>query len=480
MNHSNLKIRARDERILVIDDDPGIGECIQCMLRVAGYDSVFVTSGSEGLSRAQNEAFDLVVSDLRLPDLSGIDVIRALRETNQDTPVILMTSYSSIESAIEALRTGATDYIIKPFNNDDFLYSVERALGEQRMRKENAMLKRSLKRVYSSRRIIGESEGIRRVLDMIRRVAASDANVLIEGESGTGKELVAQAIHYASPRADGPFVPINCGAIPADLLESELFGHAKGAYTGAVAASEGLIREASGGTLFLDEISELALNLQVKLLRVLQERQVRPLGSKHTYAADVRFVAASNRDLKQAMEQGLFRADLYYRLNVITIHVPPLRERGRDVEILAQHFIEEHSRRLGKRITGMSEAMRDFLYSYHWPGNVRELENLIERSVILAEGSVLSLQDPPALIGAAKSHAPGEGCGFLDRPLPVEEYMKEVVRRYQDTHTEMELAAMLGIGRKALWVRRRRWGLFRSGDPRRERRGGTNPQRPAP
>jgi DNA-binding NtrC family response regulator len=469
MNHSNLKIRARDERILVIDDDPGVGECIQCMLRIAGYESAFATTATAGLERAQNEAFDLVVSDLRLPDVSGIEVLRALREAGQDTPVILMTSYSSIESAVEALRAGATDYIIKPFNNDDFLYSVERALDEQRMRKENAMLKRSLKRVYSSRRIIGESEGILRVLDMIRRVAASDANVLIEGESGTGKELVAQAIHYASSRAEGPFVPINCGAIPAELLESELFGHAKGAYTGAVVASEGLIREAGGGTLFLDEISELALNLQVKLLRVLQERQVRPLGSKHTYSTDARFVAASNRDLKQAMEQGLFRPDLYYRLNVITIHVPPLRERGRDVEILAQHFIEEHSRRLGKRITGMSPAMRDFLYSYHWPGNVRELENLIERSVILAEGSVLSLEDPPAKSMTA-SGPPGAS-EFLEHPLPVEEYMKEVVRRYQDSHSEMELAAMLGVGRKALWMRRRRWGLYRPGDSRREGTG---------
>jgi DNA-binding NtrC family response regulator len=400
-----------------------------------------------------------------------------LREAQQDIPVILMTSYSSIESAIKALRTGATDYIIKPFNNDDFMYSIERALHEQRMRKENAMLKRSLKRVYSSRRIIGESEGILRVVDMIRRVAASDANVLIEGESGTGKELVAQAIHYSSPRAEGPFVPINCGAIPADLLESELFGHVKGAYTGAIAASEGLIREANGGTLFLDEISELALSLQVKLLRVLQERQVRPLGSKHTHAVDVRFVAASNRDLKQAMEQGLFRADLYYRLNVITIHVPPLRKRGRDVEILAQHFIEEHSRRLGKRITGMDPAMRDFLYSYHWPGNVRELENFIERSVILTEGSVLSLQDPPTKQAAATGHGPGQSSEFLERPLPVEEYMKEVVRRYQDTHSETELASMLGVGRKALWVRRRRWGLFRNSSSRQQGGASGDPKR---
>ncbi|MFZ5555577.1 MAG: sigma-54-dependent transcriptional regulator [Pseudomonadota bacterium] len=467
MNHSNLTLQKRDERVLVIDDDAGIGECVQCMLRMVGYSSVFAGCGADGLERARSGEFDLIISDLRLPDISGIDIIRTLRESAQDTPVILMTSFSSIESAVEALRTGATDYIIKPFNNDDFLFSIERAMEELRMRKENAMLKRSLKRMFGGRKLIGESEGVRRVLDMIDRVANSDANVLITGESGTGKELVAQAIHYGSRRAEGPFVPINCGAIPHDLLESELFGHAKGAYTGAVAASEGLIREAAGGTLFLDEITEMPVNLQVKLLRVLQERQVRPLGSKQSFATDVRFLAASNRDLKSAMDEGAFRADLYYRLNVITIHVPPLRERGRDVEILAAHFIDEHARRHGKRISGMSEPMRRFVCDYHWPGNVRELENFIERSVILAEGPLLQHEEPDP----APEHAGQHGAtDLLENPLTVEDYMHEVVRRYQDRHSEMELAAMLGIGRKALWMRRRRWGLYRKGDARQEPR----------
>jgi len=468
MDANAFAIRKHDERVLVVEDDAGVGECVQCLLRTAGYSSELVSTGAEALVRARSESFELVVTDLRLPDISGLEVLQGLRELDRDRPVILMTSYSSIESAVDALRRGAVDYVIKPFSNDELLFAVERVVHECRMRRENAILKRSLKRVFSRQRIIGESEGVRRVLDLIRRVADSDASVLIEGESGTGKELVAQAIHYSSHRKEGPFVPVNCGAIPPDLLESELFGHTKGAYTGAVSASEGLIREAGGGTLFLDEISELAPNLQVKLLRVLQDRQVRPLGSGQLYSIDVRFVAASNRDLEKAMRAASFRADLYYRLNVIGIRVPPLRERGRDVEILAGHFIEQHTRRLGKRIRGMSQEMRDFLHSYHWPGNVRELENLIERSVILAEGEILTMEEPPA------RQSPGplsDSPGMTGRPLTIEEYMREVVRLHQDRHGETELAAMLGIGRKALWVRRRQWGLYRSSGTQQEAKG---------
>jgi transcriptional regulator with PAS, ATPase and Fis domain len=293
----------------------------------------------------------------------------------------------------------------------------------------------------------------------VKRVAQSDANVLIQGESGTGKELVAQAIHNGSARASGLFVPINCGAIPGELLESELFGHVKGAYTGAVSSSEGLIREANGGTLFLDEISELAPALQVKLLRVLQEKQVRPLGSKHVYHSDVRFLAATNRDLKQAMERGEFRADLFYRLNVINIHVPPLRERGADVELLAKHFIQVHSRRLGKRITGMHDDMRRFLATYRWPGNVRELENLIERAVILADDEFISCKDSVDVSPAAESSSFAEEA--LGKALSIEQYIEAFVHRHEANHSESELAAMLGIGRKALWVRRNRWGVKR-------------------
>jgi DNA-binding NtrC family response regulator len=454
----------RNERILVIEDDPGVGEAIRLLLENIGCQTELATTGDGGLTRARSGEFDLLITDLRLPDRDGLSIIRSMKESGIDLPMILMTSFSSLHTAIEALRCGALDYVIKPFSNDDFRHAVERALDERRVRRENAVLKRSLKKAFASNKIIGESAGITRVFELVGKVTGSDANVLIQGESGTGKELVAQAIHYGSPRAEGPFVPINCGAIPAELLESELFGHTKGAYTGAVAASEGLIREAQGGTLFLDEISELAPALQVKLLRVIQERQVRPLGSKHVYHTDVRFLAATNRDLKTAMEQSQFRADLFYRLNVINIHVPPLRERGEDVEILARHFIDSHSRRLGKRIAGMTDDLRKFIRDYHWPGNVRELENLIERAVILADGEVLSCQDLVDVVPAAGKIAPPAHFTeeALGQALSIEKYIEEFVRRYQHHYSESELANILGIGRKALWVRRGRWGLRRS------------------
>ena len=383
----------------------------------------------------------------------------SLRELDRELPIILMTSYSSVESAVEALRNGAVDYVIKPFNNDDFLHAVERALAERRIRRENALLKRSLRKAWADRRMIGESPGMRRVAELVRKVAPSDANVLIWGESGTGKELVARSIHRASHRADGPFVAINCGAIPAELLESELFGHAKGAFTGATHATEGLIREAHGGTLFLDEIAELPLALQVKLLRVLQDREVRPVGGKQVVHVDVRFVAATNRDLKELMEKGNFREDLFYRLNVINIHVPPLRERGADVRRLAEHFVEVYGRKLGKPMRGIGDDLAAFLASYQWPGNVRELENLIERAVILAESDTLTAKELTETRGASggRRGAPAGG----DRPLSVEAYIQEVVRRFQDRYTETELARALGIGRKALWMRRRQWGLQR-------------------
>jgi DNA-binding NtrC family response regulator len=455
---------ARNERVLVVDDDPGVGESVRLLLESIGCQVELLTRGIEGLARAQSGEFDLLITDLRLPDIDGLSIIRGVKQAGIDLPMILMTSFSSIDTAIEALRGGALDYIIKPFSNDDFRHAVERALDERRVRRENAILKRNLKKAFSSNKIIGESAGIKRVFSLIEKVAKSDANVLIQGASGTGKELVAQAIHFASPRNEGPFVPINCGAIPSELLESELFGHTRGAYTGAVAASEGLIREAHGGTLFLDEISELAPALQVKLLRVIQEKQVRPLGSKHVYNTDVRILAASNRDLKEAMGKNLFRADLFYRLNVINIVVPLLKERGDDVEILARHFVNLHSRRLGKRITGMTDELRRFLHTYHWPGNVRELENLIERAVILADGEQLSCADF-AEITPADNQATQIG-KFTDdavsQGLSIEGYIEEFVRRYQHLYSETELAAMLGIGRKALWVRRNRWGLRRA------------------
>lgn len=449
-------------QILVIDDDRGICECIEMLLERSGHASVIAHVGEDGRARLKAREFDLVITDLRLPDASGLDIVATVKALHPETQVILMTSFSSVESAIEALRRGANDYIIKPFDNDDFVFSVERALSERRTRKENAALRRNLKKVFTQQTIIGESEGVKRLLAMTQRVAATEANVLIQGESGTGKELVAQAIHFGGSRAQRPFVAVNCGAIPADLMESELFGHEKGAYTGASSASEGLIREASGGTLFLDEISEMPLAAQVKLLRVLQERQVRPLGSNQSFLTDTRFLAASNRNLRESAERGSFRADLYYRLNVIAIHVPPLRERGADIELLARHFMRQFCQKFASPVTRMHKDFVEFLHHHTWPGNVRELQNVIERAVILADSDVLTLSDleemiaTPAIDASAVTAPRGSGL-----PLSIEDYTREVITQYQDRYGEAELAGLLGIGRKALWVRRRHWDLYR-------------------
>ena len=465
MRHKGL---VNAQRLLVVDDDVGLADCIQCLLRTNGYGSEVRHQVADGLKLLREEEFDLVITDLRLPDSTGLDLIRTVKDEAIDVPVILMTSFSSMESAIQALRLGAVDYMMKPFDNEDLLHAIQRALTERQLRRENRVLKRNLKKVYGTREIVGKSPGMREVFKLIERVAVSDAQVLIQGESGTGKELVARAVHQASHRADGPFVAVNCGAIPADLMESELFGHVRGAYTGATENSEGLIREAIGGTLLFDEISEMPFNLQVKLLRVLQEREVRPVGSSRSYPVDVRFLAATNKDLQALIASGDFREDLYFRLNVITLTVPPLCARGEDIELLAERFIEHYSRAMGKQIHGISDSLRTFLTTYEWPGNVRELQNLIERAVILADGDVLDMHH----IGKVGGMAPEGGhrsrevrsyteADLLDQMLSVEEYICAFLQRHQDRYSETELAQMLGMGRKALWARRRKWGLRR-------------------
>ncbi len=448
-------------RILVIEDDQAVAESMEMVLMSKDYAVTVVHTARAGIQRAVSAEFDLIVTDLRLQDGSGLDVITAVKEAHDNTPVIVMTGYSSVQSAVQALRHGAVDYIIKPYNNEEFLYAVGRALNERQMRRENAVLKRNLQEVYAVNRIIGESPGIQRVLDLIRRVAPTDATVFIQGESGTGKELVAQAVHRESRRANAAFVPVNCAAIPTELVESELFGHVRGAFTGATVGSEGLIMEAHGGTLFLDEIGELQPSVQVKLLRALQEKEVRPVGGKDMRRADVRFVAASNKDLKQAIARGEFREDLFYRLNVIKIQVPPLRERAGDVDLLVKHFIDYYGKKIGKRIRNLDANFKSFVKTYHWPGNVRELQNLIERAAILTDSDVLNyddVSDTPLAIASPPPRADDLG----EHPLSVEDYIQYIVKKYQSTHNEIELARTLGIGRKALWVRRRRWAMMRT------------------
>jgi DNA-binding NtrC family response regulator len=447
--------------VLVVDDDAGVRAAIELLMGDGLYQVTYKTGVAEALEAIAAESYDLVVTDLRLGADSGLEVIRRAKAADPSVPVILMTSFSSMDSAISALRLGATDYIIKPFNNEEFLHACDRALEERKLRQENAVLRRSLKKSRDRKTLIGEHPKILRLMDMVRKTAASDAMVLIRGESGTGKELVAHAMHYESARANGPLVAVNCGAIPAELVESELFGHTKGAYTGAVGANEGLIREANFGTLFLDEIGDMPLALQVKFLRVLEDKQIRPVGSREVFHINVRIIAATNKDLKEAVAKGEFREDLYYRINVIDLHVPPLRERGSDIDLLTRHFIEQYAQSVGKRITGLDAEFNDFIHSYDWPGNVRELKNLIERAVILAEREVLAYSDlADGIVSPVLSE---HAFDKLDHPLSIEGYIKQVVLQYQDKIPEVELATMLGIGRKALWMRRRRWGLPRPG-----------------
>jgi DNA-binding NtrC family response regulator len=427
-------------RILLVDDDPGLSEVVELLLTREGYAVACAGTVKAGLERIRRTRIDLVITDLRLPDGTGLDAIGAIRRFRPELPIIMITSFSSLESAIGALRAGAVDYIVKPFDNDEFLHSVARALNERRMTRENAVLKRNVKSAYSARPLIGDSAGMRKSLELIRKTAPADASVLIRGESGTGKELAAAAIHYASARAEGPFVTIHCGMLPREAQESEIFGH-----------------DADGGTLFLDEITELAPAVQVKLLDVLEERT-----DEQTPGADVRYIGATQRDIAAAVERGQFRRDLYYRLSVISIEMPPLRERGADRLLLARHFAEQCAHKLGKRAPRFDAEFSAFLEKYAWPGNVRELANMIERAVILAEGDILNGRDlaevAPALpMVRAAVPLPGGA-----RPLAIEEYIRAVVERFQDSYTETELARMLGIGRKALWVRRRQWGLKRT------------------
>ena len=451
----------RKSRVLVVDDDNQVRASIELLLEDGPYDLVCKDSLAGAREALASHAFDLVVSDLRLGTDSGLDVIRHAKDVDVTLPVILMTSFSSLESAILALRLGACEYIIKPFNNEEFIHACERALDERKLRRENAVLRRTLRKTRERRMLIGKHPKILRLMEMVRRVANSDANVLIRGESGTGKELIAQALHFESSRADGPLVAVNCGAIPTELVESELFGHVKGAYTGAIATSEGLIREANAGTLFLDEIGEMPLPLQVKFLRVLEDKQVRPVGSREVFSVDVRIVAATNKNLRDAIARGEFREDLFYRLNVIDLNVPPLRERAQDIDLLANHFIEKYNTKLGKRITGLDREFSDYVRAHDWPGNVRELENLIERAVILADGTVLAFAD--LADGLTMPEHAHRAVDDDHSPVSVEGYIKQVVLQYQDSLSEVELANMLGIGRKALWMRRRRWGLLRQG-----------------
>ena len=454
------------EKVLIVDDEPGMREFLQIMLEKMGFEVVASPSGEDAINRLENSHFDLIICDLKLPRVSGMEVLRKSKEINPEVPVIMITAFGSPESAVEAMKLGAYDYITKPFKLDEIQLVINKALEKARLLEENIQLRKELKTKYGFDQLVGVSEPMRRIYQLIRQVAPTNSNVLISGESGTGKELVAKAIHYNSPRRSYPFLVVNCASIPETLLESELFGHTKGAFTGAYQARRGMFELAHKGTIFLDEIAEMPLSLQAKLLRVIEEKSFRRLGGEEEIKVDVRIISATNRELEKEVEEGRFREDLYYRLNVIRIHLPPLRERKEDLPILARHFLEKYSKVLRKPIKKISQEAEELLLQYHWPGNVRELENTIERAVSLESGEIILPESLPEKIQSSGEKIipnslltlPPEGIDLEKTLADIEKkLLKEALIRTKGNKTKA--AQLLGISFRSFRYRLAKLGL---------------------
>jgi DNA-binding NtrC family response regulator len=405
-------------RILVVDDEEVVRDVLETFLRKEDYLVDLAENGVQALQMVDGGDYDVVLLDLMMPDMDGLGVLESFRNRNDSPAAIVLTAFGTIERAVQATKLGAFDFITKPFKNDEILVAVKNAVEQRRLRTENARLKDSLRQRYSFRNIIGKSEPMQQIFNLILQVAPRRSTVLIQGESGTGKELVAKAIHAASTRADAPFVAINCGNIPSDLLESEIFGHVRGAYTGATSSKKGLFEVADGGTFFLDEVASISMEMQAKLLRVIQEREFRRLGGLENIKVDVRIIAATNIDLQTAVANGSFRDDLYYRLNVIVIKLPPLQERGEDVPLLAEHFCKKYCAENSRDLCTFDPPAVQVLMDYGWPGNVRELENVIERAVVLCPGNTITADLFPRNVIAAPLR---DSKGFLEADLPLKE-----------------------------------------------------------
>jgi DNA-binding NtrC family response regulator len=450
------------EKILVVDDETSMTQYLSIALRKAGYEVTAVNSGQEALEKAKTEAFAVAITDFKMPGMDGIEVLAGLKKIDPNLPVILMTAYASQRSAIDALNLGAYQYLEKKANSDEIDLVVKNAIAMRRVRNENTYLKRELKRSHEEKDIIGSSEEMIRVFKMVDKVADSESTVLIFGESGTGKELIAREIHYRSRRVHGPFVSINCGAIPRDLLESNLFGHMKGSFTGAVKDQAGLFTVAEGGTFFLDEVGEMPLATQVKLLRALQEREIIPVGGTKPVKVDCRLVAATNADLEKEVAEGRFRADLFYRLNVIPVKLPPLRARRDDVPILVDYFLRKLASGGVTKTVG-KDAM-ELLIKYDWPGNVRELENLIERAVILDEDGLVDSDDLPDKVRFGTT---AKGSLVIDTPtLTLDELEREYILKVLNyTGWQKKRASeILGINASTLYRKLLAYGVDRKGD----------------
>ncbi|MGE5173430.1 MAG: sigma-54-dependent transcriptional regulator [Betaproteobacteria bacterium] len=444
--------------ILLIDDDDSLRRVMEFSLAEAGYRVQTATSGEEGLRLSEKDSFDAVVTDITMPGLSGMEVLARIHERDANLPVIMITAYGTIENAVQAMKQGAFDYITKPFNRDELRLTLGKALRMRRLEKENVELRAEVTDRYRFENIVGSSEKIKEVLDLAGRVAASDATVLITGESGTGKELLAKGIHYNSKRADGPLVAVNCAAIPENLIESELFGHMKGSFTGAVRDKEGKFELADGGTLFLDEIGDLRVDLQAKILRALQERQVERVGGSKLIPVDVRVIAATNRDIEHDVKEGKFREDLYYRLSVITLRMPALRERKDDIPLLVNHFLRKFNRETEVAI--VAEALAA-LRAFGWPGNVRELENVIERASVLKRGNVVTLADLPEKLRKEAGGLENIILNLPDEGIALEDLERSLIVKALEKHkgNQTHAAEYLGITRPTLIYRMEKYGL---------------------
>ena len=444
-------------RVLVVDDESAQRELVGGFLRKHGFEVSEASDGVAALERFRKEPFDLILADQKMPGLSGLELLAGARAISPEVAVIVMTAYGTIETAVAAIKSGAADYLTKPLNLDELLHRIGQVRERQRLLRENRELREALQERHRVAGIIGESGRMQEVLSLVRRVAESDATVLIQGESGTGKELIAKAIHYASPRAGAPLVSVNCAALPETLLESELFGHEKGAFTGAVSARKGRFERADGGSLFLDEIGDLPLHLQVKLLRVLQEREFERVGSSRPIAINVRLLAATHRDLEALVRAGRFRDDLYYRINVVTISLPPLRERREDIPPLLDRFVEKFSRQNGKRINGVTREAREALLRYDYPGNVRELENLVERAVVLTRDEVIGLEDLPLSVKETE-RVVSDGPSL---PAVVEGLERRMIREAltRADGVQTRAAELLGISERVLRYKLKKYGL---------------------
>jgi DNA-binding NtrC family response regulator len=442
------------DRILIIEDEEVIRGAVQRLLERHGYSIAVAESVEYAESNYDVNSFNLIITDVRLPGVPGTDIISKARHV----PVLIMTSYASVRSAVDAMKLGAVDYIAKPFDHDELVLLVERTLKRGQLERQNVALKTELEKSYPVAGMVGHSSAMQAIFKQIRKVAPTDSTVLILGESGTGKELVARALHEQSNRKDSPIVTVNCAAIPESLLESELFGHKKGAFTGADADRTGLVESADSGTLFLDEIGELSDTAQARLLRVLQNGEIRPVGSEKSRQVDIRLISATNRDLKQLVQEGKFRSDLYFRLRVLELNLPPLRDRGPDIPELAKFLLEKACRKFNKPPIKLSSDAVELICKYGWPGNVRELENAMERAAILCDQGEISADI--LAIEKEGSQALGSGTGMQN--LSLEEYFRKFVLEHQNQLTETELAKRLGISRKTLWERRQKFGIPRS------------------